>query len=93
MKKRIKKNLAKKVSRYYYLPSIIPDLYSYHSLVKYAQYYNHERKNHVLLKTPNNYARVHNMTALSYQEYYLARFDKMLSERLNVEWYKHRRNM
>lgn len=83
MNKRIKKKLVKKVSHYCYPPSMIPDLYPYHSLVKYAQYYNHERKNHVLLKTPNNYARVHNMTALSYREYYLAIVDKMILERLN----------
>jgi len=37
LKKRIKKKLAKKVSRHYYLPSIIPHLYSYHSLVKDAK--------------------------------------------------------
>lgn len=68
MKKRIKKKLAKKVSRHYYLPSVIPYLYSYHSLVKYAQVENLYKEKYGSNHTRTNYMRVHQITVSQYKD-------------------------
>lgn len=71
MKKRIKKKLVKKVSSHYYLPSVIPHLYSYHSLVKYSKLDNSYKKrwhSRHSTYTRTNYMRVHQQTVLQYKD-------------------------